>query len=77
MRLLFLSEAYISPSTLIESSYTNVKNPNKLDYVSSMFESDSPYFKVCLEEFEWLHNVEQDTKIKRLIKKCINEMKSQ
>lgn len=61
-------EQYTSKNKEKERNY-------KLDYVSSMSESDSPYFKGCLEEFEWLYNVEQDTKVKRFIKKCINKIK--
>lgn len=48
---------------------------NKIDYIESMSTSDDVYFKGCLEEFEWLYNVEQDVKVKRFIKKCINNMK--
>jgi hypothetical protein len=50
---------------------------NKIDYINSMIDSHSPYFIGCLEEFEWLYNVEQDTKVKRFIKKCINTITSQ
>jgi len=47
----------------------------KIDYVGSMNERDSPLFQGCLEEFEWLYHVEQDKKIKKFIKKCINNIK--
>jgi hypothetical protein len=49
---------------------------NKIDYISSMIYSESPYFIGCLQEFDWLYNVEQDTKVKRIIKTCINKIKS-
>lgn len=48
---------------------------NKIDYINSMIESDCPLFQGCVEEFEWLYNVEQDVKVKRFIKKCINTIK--
>lgn len=64
-----ISENYISRTK-------EKQRTNKIDYINSMIESDCPLFRGSLEEFEWLYNVEQDAKVKRFIKKCINTVKS-
>lgn len=63
-----ISEKYIS-------RIKEKQRSNKIDYINSMIESDCPLFQGCLEEFEWLYHVEQDIKVKKFIKKCINNIK--
>lgn len=45
---------------------------NKIEYINDMYENDVPLLKGSLEEFNWLYEVEQDTKVKRIIKKIID-----
>lgn len=57
------------------TSYPLAKNrAEKLDYIHSMFESDCSLFKGCLEEVEWLHLIEQDVKVKRVLASTITRL---
>lgn len=47
---------------------------DKVELVNDMNTNDGKYLKGCLEEFQWLYEVEHDVKVKRLIKKCINNL---
>lgn len=47
---------------------------NKIDLINDMDSNEGKYLKGCLEEFEWLYHVEQDVKVKRLIKKIITRL---
>ncbi len=54
-------------------SYVDTKERNKkIELVDEMFCFDDYPFHVSLEELEWLYNVEEDIKVKKVIKKYIN-----
>lgn len=50
------------------------KRFNKIDLVNDMFTNEGKYFKGSLAEFEWLYKVEQDDKVKMVLKKCITKL---
>jgi hypothetical protein len=59
------------------SSINKTKRTKKIELVDEMYMFEDKYFTGCLEEFQWLYNVEQDIIVKKVIKKCINNIKSQ
>lgn len=59
------------------SSINKTERTNKIELINEMSMFEDKYFMGCLEEFQWLYNVEQDIIVKKVIKKCINNIKSQ
>jgi NADH:ubiquinone oxidoreductase subunit D len=59
------------------SSINKTERTNKIELINEMSMFGDKYFMGCLEEFQWLYNVEQDIIVKKAIKKCINNIKSQ